>query len=278
MKNLKPTTNKTALTVLLFSIVSSISYAQKLLNVQQISVRAPATLKIDGKAGEWDGQLQAYNKATDIFYTMANDNENLYLIVQAEKPRIIQKILTVGLTLMVNNSGKKNDNAAGNIAITYPLVGRNYLLSILNNAGDKIAYKPRGMRDEVLTRTDSTVAIANKTYNANSTTIKVKGVNDLADTLISVYNEQHIKVAAAFDNKGVFTYELAVPLKFLGLSIADLQKFNYNIKLNSQRIEQRGLGYTVTFDYSHGDPVSTDLDQDLDTTTDFWGEYTLAKK
>jgi len=258
MKNLKPTTNKTALTVLLFSIVSSISYAQKLLNVQQISVRAPATLKIDGKAGEWDGQLQAYNKATDIFYTMANDNENLYLIVQAEKPRIIQKILTVGLT--------------------YPLVGRNYLLSILNNAGDKIAYKPRGMRDEVLTRTDSTVAIANKTYNANSTTIKVKGVNDLADTLISVYNEQHIKVAAAFDNKGVFTYELAVPLKFLGLSIADLQKFNYNIKLNSQRIEQRGLGYTVTFDYSHGDPVSTDLDQDLDTTTDFWGEYTLAKK
>ena len=56
--------------------------AQKLPNVQQASLRAPENVKVDGKPTEWGDKLQAYNKATDVFYTIANDYNNLYLIIQ----------------------------------------------------------------------------------------------------------------------------------------------------------------------------------------------------
>jgi hypothetical protein len=39
--------------------------AQKLPNVQQVSLRAPANIKIDGKATEWSG-FKALNTATDV--------------------------------------------------------------------------------------------------------------------------------------------------------------------------------------------------------------------
>ncbi|HCN84591.1 MAG TPA: hypothetical protein DIT07_13365, partial [Sphingobacteriaceae bacterium] len=48
---------------------------KKLPNVQQKSVRAPATIKIDGKRPEWDNQIQAINKAAGILYTISNDDD-----------------------------------------------------------------------------------------------------------------------------------------------------------------------------------------------------------
>jgi hypothetical protein len=55
--------------------------AQKLPQVQQVSLRAPANIRADGKNKEWGTQLQAFNNATGIFYSMANDDENLYLVI-----------------------------------------------------------------------------------------------------------------------------------------------------------------------------------------------------
>lgn len=51
---------------LLFLLYGFSVGAQKLPNLQQSSMRAPANIKIDGKPIEW-GQYQAYNRATEIF-------------------------------------------------------------------------------------------------------------------------------------------------------------------------------------------------------------------
>lgn len=48
--------------------------AQKLPGVQQTALRAPTQIKIDGRTTEWGNQLQAYNKATCIYYTLCNDD------------------------------------------------------------------------------------------------------------------------------------------------------------------------------------------------------------
>lgn len=261
---------KGALLFITFIAVTAQVYfaaAQKLPVTQQVSLRAPATLKIDGKATEWDGQFQAYNKTEEIYYTMANDDENIYLVVHTIKPRMVEKILRNGLTLTVNNTAKKSNDAKENAMITYPLIKGSYVADILRKTGDKANYYSGAPFPEVLTRTDSTVELANKIVMAQATSINFKSSNEPAD-VISIYNEQHVKVAVAFDSKGGYTYELAVPLKYLGLT--DASKFSYNIKLNAYETPSY-FSDKVTKEWTNADP-------DLSSVTDFWGEYTLAKK
>ncbi|HCN82336.1 MAG TPA: hypothetical protein DIT07_01770, partial [Sphingobacteriaceae bacterium] len=69
--------------ILYLIIIPVTTSAQKLPNIQEASLRAPAGIKVDGKATEWNNQFQAYNKATEIFYTISNDDDKLYLAVQA---------------------------------------------------------------------------------------------------------------------------------------------------------------------------------------------------
>jgi len=69
---------------------------------------------------------------------------------------------------------------------------------------------------------------------------------------------------------------LAIPIKYLGLSITDSKKFAYNIKLNDWGNPMMST-YTVR-DPATGTREMRDADPDLNSTTQFWGEYTLAKK
>ena len=101
--------------------------AQKLPNIQQTSIRAPASIKIDGKATEWRDEFQAYNKATEIYYTISNDSEKLYLTVQAIDLDIINKIVCGGITLTINGTGKMKDQ--GGKVITFPALNLDNSLS-----------------------------------------------------------------------------------------------------------------------------------------------------
>jgi len=66
------------LTIICFLMIGFFANAQKLPEVQTVNLRAPAGIKIDGKPTEWDSKFQAYNKSTNAFYTIANDDDNLY--------------------------------------------------------------------------------------------------------------------------------------------------------------------------------------------------------
>jgi len=267
---------KKIVSTLLLGIIAIAVCAQKLPNVQTTGVRAPATVKIDGKASEWDGQMQAYNKNTELYYTLANDDNNLYLIVQVVNPRIIQKVLDTGINFTINLTGKKGYKEKENISITFPRLKTGYVADILRKAGDKShwsALTPGAMLmvgADVLTRTDSTVNLANKRLAEQANTITIHGVNTIPDTLISVYNEYGIKAAAAFNNAGNYIFELALPLKYFGKPVSDLQKFTYSIKLNAIDAD----GYFV----DRATKVNMPFDSDILSETKFWGEYTLAKK
>jgi len=127
--------------------------------------------------------------------------------------------------------------------------------------------------DLLPTRTDSLVKIANKLLATNAKIITVKGITPVTEDTISIYNNEKIRVAAAFDRQGNYTYELAIPLKYLHLPDG-VQKFNYSVKLLGRLANPKG-GMVTRYIYQNHQMV--DIDQDLDATTDFWGEYTLAK-
>ena len=272
---------KTLITLsVVFLSIFFIATAQKLPGVQpSIGLRAPADIKIDGKTTEWDNKFQAYNHATDIYCTISNDDNNLYLTVQATDPVIAKKILGGGTKLTLNKSGKKTDDHP--ITITFPVYdAKSYSkTSLLLN---KMASNKHNNIDN-----DSLQYAINSELAAGEKEISISGIKGITDTLISIYNNQGIKAVAQVDNKGALTYELAIPLKLI--EAGESAKLMYNILLkgtkamnNSHSVTMDDGGTMVVINKKKSDNISTAQIiaeyETLDTATDFWGEYTLTKK
>lgn len=264
-----------ALSTLLVS--SFTAHAQKLPGIQANSLRAPADIKIDGKATEWHNQFQAYNRATSVYYTLANDDDNLYVAIQVKDQVVIRKILGGSMVFTVNRSVKKDDE---HVALTFPLLPGGISGEIGAYLKQRIALKPVKTGD-VYSR-DSLLMLMNTTLINNIKQVKIKGVKQLADTMLSVYNAAGIKVRALFDTNNALTCELAIPVKYLGLPGPTPARFSYHLKLNEM---YANVGAPVDLDgnvlpagsytlvYS-GTPAER---QTLMNATDFWGEYTLVK-
>jgi len=253
--------------LLLFTAAAN---AQKLPNVQQTSLRAPADIKIDGKTTEWGDKFQAYNHATDVFYALSNDDNNLYLTIQATDYSIINHIKNGGISLTISTTGKKI--IKDGMRVTYPEFDKNGKPTITS----KKLFETRSGSPVTVKQADSLALVNTKNWNDKSKLIRVSGIKGI-DSLISVYNEDGIKAAVAFNNQFACTYELAVNLKLLGLSISNPEKFAYNVMLN----DVAGHGIVITKDDSGNITTVNIISKDAvpeEPATDFWGEYTLVKK
>lgn len=266
--------------VFLFATFSFINAnAQKLPNIQLTSLRAPASLKIDGKPTEW-GNFAAYNGATGLYYTMANDDKNLYLAIQATDANVLSKITQRGVLLIIDPSGQKTDKNI--ITVQYPVFEVQYKNKPnlkFSNAGGLMAVERAAIR----ANPDSMLAVANKRLKSNDKYIRTSGMADV-DTLLSVYNDKDIVARQGFEKWELYNYEIAIPLKYLKLPPSVTQKFSYHIVLDGTDIFKDG-GLTkemvdgrMVFKITEGAPLYKKEDLPAVTaTTDFWGEYTLAK-
>jgi len=263
--------------------------AQKLPNIQSVSVRAPANVKIDARLNEWDDRFRAYNNNTDVFYTMANDDKNLYLVIKSADRMNNNKIMAGGINFTVNTAGKKNEKDA--YTIVFPLIDMATYRSQMHTVtiehptggGDNIrmAVGPGGGAPGQL----DPAAIAEMRKQAQSVVKEIKIVGftaDIADTVISVYNEYNIKAALDYDAKGNLVYEMAIPLKYFHLSVGNIREFAYNIKLNGPS-PMRPPGANMDGPPRGGGEIRADGGpppgpmQALVSPTDFWGKYMLAK-
>ena len=117
MKKIKITSFALLLPALLFSIIAN---AQRLPKIQTTSVLAPADIKIDGKPTEWNNKFQAFNRTTEVYYTLSNSATKLYLTIQSNERRIIRKIISNGITLTILADPKQNKDG---LAVTFPGYG-----------------------------------------------------------------------------------------------------------------------------------------------------------
>jgi len=288
--------NSTITLFALFLIASFTANAQKQPQVQEISVRAPDNIKIDGKLNEWPNKfLNAYNSTDRIYYVMSNDDNNLYLTIRGMGNGVAKKAIAGGLTLTISHSVEKKARvkAADNVYITFPVPqdGKTTagIMGVVNQVAD--------FNDDTLAnrkQIDSIVAIANKRINDAMKEIRVVGVKEVPDSVISIYNTQGIKAAAQFIKMQPII-ELAIPLKYLGLSVDNPVKFSYNIKLSAIP-ESNQPGAPVVVDMAMPAPVVISASNSgmiappipvmgmnpnngyAFNSTDFWGEYTLVKK
>lgn len=305
MKKLIPLTSLLLLAVA--NLHAQDASPKKLPAIQEGNAWAPANVKIDGKLNEWNDTFQAYNKLTHIYYTMANDDKNLYLAIKTTDMTTNAKITAGGITLAINTEGKKKDKDV--YSLTYPIIPRNTgrpanaafggpggggVRTMTFTIGGPGGGGPRGSApDSAMIK-----AAHERTVNA-AKEIKVSGFKDITDSLIAIYNEYDIKATIGYDKEGSFVYELAVPLKLLAISADGKHEIAYNIKLNGLQLNFRmpdNAGPPAGGGEAGGGPpgggmriVNIDggprgggkggIDfQELTSASDFWGKYTLAKK
>jgi len=253
-------------------------------------VRAPDNIKIDGKVTEWSDKFQAYSNADRVFYTISNDDKKLYVTIQTAGPHANDKIFIGGITFTISHATERRERerSPDNVSIRFPMLYPNSIEVLLadNNQYTQL------INDTVANKTkiETLIAAANKQIMHSSKEIQVIGVTGITDPLISVYNSQGILAAGQFNNKMYYTCELAIPLKYLGLSVDDAVKFSYNIRLNGA--PDNSIAMITSSDITIAQVGNTHPaiplmerigtpDPDYLYThnpTDFWGEYTLAKK
>lgn len=296
---------KTILPILLIVGLCVSAKAQKINTVEQGAVPAPDKVKVDGKIDEW-GDLQAYNKTTKIYYTLANDNKNLYLVVKSTDLQNSAKIMGGGVSLTINTSDKKKEENA--YSVRFPILERSKMRGIR---------RPRGSNANTVMDSVSIAeaAAARKQAIAAIKEISVLGFKDITDTLISIYNEYGIKAAAAYDDAGDLQFEISIPLSLLNLSTDKPKEFAYNLKVNAINMGNNrnnnggdrngnggirnggaggnagggfggggnggggrngggGIGGGGNFGSGGGNEAMNEMLSD----TDFWGKYTLIKK
>jgi hypothetical protein len=207
---------KKIISIVLVVLAFTTAKSQKLPNKQEVSVKAPANVKIDGKIAEW-GDFKAYNSATGLFYTLANDEQNLYMILKAGDERVRDKIFGGGISLFFNNANNNDKILRGEV---------NYLaLPKVNRLAIAEAMKDTIHKDLI----NSAMAIALKT-------IGVKNLKGVVEETISVYNEYGIMAASYLSNMNNYTCEIAVPLKYIKSFISNKGVINYTLQANAQSL------------------------------------------
>lgn len=251
--------------------------AQKLPNKQEVSLKAPANVKIDGKATEWGTELQAYNPATELLYTLANDEQNLYLVVQTKTKAIVEKLFNGGISLFFDNIS--NPGKTTRAVVSY---------SAISKADKKLVDKAR------YDTTANKTIVANKAIAAAVKTIAVKNLDGIAGDVISVYNEYGISAAGYLSDNNTYTCEVAIPLKNLKSFINNKSALHYTLQSNAMPVNSLSMNINgvpiedITASAVAMENVNMMLQgnymyagsiriRDLMTDTNVSGEYVLAK-
>jgi len=139
---------------------------------------------------------------------------------------------------------------------------------------------------------DSIMQANNKKLTGSLKWIYTHGIAGI-DSLVPIYNDKGIEAGVAFDNKKIYTCEIAVDLQLLGLTTASAEKFSYHLVVNGQpnKYSAPTAPPTLVISGSPSSDANPAMAERIRTTnealqanflprfvtTDFWGEYTLAK-
>lgn len=246
-------------------------FSAGICNAQTLNLKAaPQAVTIDGDAKEWGDSLDYTNSATKLNYTLANDKDNLYLVIKTKAKNMQTDILGGGVTLSIDAKGRKRST----YAVTFPI-----------GEDDPKGYINMDAQQTIL-----------MVQYIKLKKIKVDGFSDINDPQIANDNPNGIKVAMTYDANGYLIYEEAVPLKlFHAANLAD-KEWAFNIKLNGLqkqvKLESNVINQELIDMPASGgrkgkntaaQPSNVSPFQDkpqivqLTPSLDFWGKFNLAK-
>ena len=265
---------KFVLTALLLTVAFNNVLAQKLSNVQQASVKAPPNIKIDGNLNEWNNKLQAYNTVDGLYYTISNDDKNLYLSLIAPYKYACEKILRGGVLFSVSKvADKKRKDDPKKKEIDFVLLKLDQRNDIKEYMRTYLSKKSKNA-DSLLRLMNKKLGIMLKTFDINR-------------DIVPVYNDLDITGAARFNENLDLVYELSVPLSYVELNKDYALPFSYNICLSAADATDRVMRWKYSKEHPTPPPAPMMRPGMIAppppppdaryTSSDFWGTYTLAK-
>ena len=202
--------NLKKISLLILSLISG-----RLLYAQEVeeNIRMVKPFKADGVSNEWNEPLNEYNDATKLAFALANDDKNLYIIIESLDPQTTFSVLRGGITLNINTAGKKKDG----MKLTFPLMERPPMPKEGEEHHEHTAlYADKEMHDQ---------ATMNKS-------IRVAGFKNIPDGELPAINQDGIETGMSIHPNRDLIYELSIPLAQLQVGL-DLKKpLVYNIKIN----------------------------------------------
>lgn len=240
------------------------TFSQSLPNIQTKSQWLPQSINVDGKLLEWNGLSNAYNKATRIKYTIANDTKRLYLAISSEDNTTTAKILSGGIRLSLENAETSNKNMVEQV-IFFPLTNSTY------------SYVETGWPVKTFKLLADSVSILQAMTQFKD--IKVLGFQSITDSIISIYNEYGIKTKLGYASD-VLVYEISIPLYLLNIEAKNLNILKYKVRLNGVPVPPRPAG--IAMPQKLPSPVIIPKggvnEMEIQTATDFNGKYYVLKK
>ncbi|MDQ0965596.1 putative membrane protein YgcG [Flavobacterium sp. W4I14] len=201
------------LSLSVFSIML-VSFSVKAQDIEE-NIRMVKSFKADGVSNEWNEPLNEYNDATKLAFALANDDKNLYIIIESLDPQTTFSVLRGGITLNINTAGKKKDG----IKLTFPLIER----PPMPKEGD-------GQREHALLSPGKDNDLHDPAVMNKS--IRVSGFKNIADGELPAMNRDGIETGMSIHPNRDLIYELSIPLMQLQVGL-DLKKpLVYNIKIN----------------------------------------------
>lgn len=289
-----PVTITITVFLILFNPVAILAQKRQ-KDIQEGSLFLSKPVKVDGNLKDWQDTLQAFNRTALLGYTVANDERNIYLAVRSSDYINTARILSGGLTLTINTEGRKKEEEA--FRITYPLVKAaargtgekgqgafDQRRSEMSGGQRQFGRSEQGQKKSQAA--DSVIIARRKAQLAQFKEIGIAGFKQISDSLISIYNEYGIKVAAGYDVNGSMIYEVAVPMKLLGITKDSKTELAYNIKINGRPFSGKTLNSYQGRDLTErggrnrtgygGNEERSSAFTSFTQAVDFWGKYSLT--
>ncbi|MEJ7693376.1 hypothetical protein [Daejeonella sp.] len=198
------------------------AFSQK--KAEMINTRwANSPIVADGSLSDWPDSLSLFNEATNLYYSLANDDKNVYLAIRSASKQDLTKILAGGISFSANIEGKKKDPAT----VIFPIIDR----TPGKSRNTKEQPEPEEMQKQILSRIKD---------------IKVTGFKEIIDGGISLQNTYGIRAAASFDKNNNLIQEIIIPLSLLNLSTANAGEVTYSIKVNGLKVPSVGMDQRQT--------------------------------
>lgn len=198
------------------SLLIPLLISGRLLYAQDVeeNIRMVKPFKADGISNEWNEPLNQYNDATRLAFALANDDQNLYVIIESLDPQTTFSVLSGGITLNINTAGKKKDG----IKLTFPLMERPPVPKDVD-------------RDHLAPHPDEDMGLMHDPSTMNKS-IRVSGFKNIADGDLTADNQSGIETGMSIHPNKDLIYELRIPLAQLAVNLDMKKPLVYNIKIN----------------------------------------------
>lgn len=166
-------------------------------------------LQIDADFSDWqEDSLQYFYEDQGLKYSIANDNEYLYVYIQVPHQMQQLKAIYNGFNITINTEAKEKPGPS----VIFPLPDKAALRAVNEESSTEKAVNRR--------------EFGLKTVRA----IFVRNFDGIVDGMISINNNYGIRPAAKIDSADILNYELAIRLDEIGIDKS--KPFAVNLRIN----------------------------------------------